>query len=205
MQGGGAADWLALFVMWAVMMIVMMLPSAAPVIRTVLLDYRRRGGPQARAKAGLFGAGYLIAWTGFSALAATAQVALRRAALLNAEMTSRSVALTGTILVVAGAYQWLPVKKACLSHCRSPLDFLMRHWRAGKRGAFAMGLSHGLFCVGCCGALMALLFVVGVMNFLWIAALAAFVLIEKRVPRSVPLGRIAGVLLIVWGTYEVLA
>src|SRR5579859_772217 len=110
MQGAGASDWFALFVMWTVMMAVMMVPSAAPVIRIVLADYRRRGGPLARVCAGLFGTGYLCAWTGFSALAATAQVALRRAALLSPGMASRSVALTGTILVVAGIYQWLPVK-----------------------------------------------------------------------------------------------
>jgi predicted metal-binding membrane protein len=205
MQGAGAPDWLALFVMWAVMMVLMMLPSAAPVIRIVLADYRRRGGPGARVCAGLFGAGYLFAWTGFSALAATAQVGLRRAALLSPEMTSRSVALTGAILVAAGIYQWLPVKSACLEHCQSPLDFLMRHWQEGMGGAFAMGLRHGLFCVGCCGALMAVLFVVGVMNYLWIAALAAFVLLEKLAPRRLPLGRIAGLLLILWGTYEVFA
>lgn len=205
MQGAGAAGWLALFVMWTVMMTGMMLPSAAPVIRLVLASYRRRGGPGARACAGLFGTGYLLAWTGFSALAATAQVALRRAALLSGEMTSRSVVLTGTILVVAGLYQWLPVRQACLDHCRSPIDFLMLHWREGKPGALAMGLHHGLYCVGCCWALMALLFAFGVMNVLWIAALAAFVLIERRAPRSIPLGRIAGLLLILWGTYEVLA
>lgn len=205
MQGVGALDWLALFAMWTVMMVAMMLPSAAPVILIVLKAYRARGGPGARAVAGLFVGGYLLAWTCFSALAATAQVALRRAALLNADMASHSTALVAAILVLVGAYQWLPIKTACLSHCRSPLDFLMRHWREGPGGAINMGARHGLYCVGCCGALMALLFVVGVMNYMWIAALAAFALLEKLAPRRLPLGRIAGLLLILWGTYEVFA
>jgi predicted metal-binding membrane protein len=199
------ADWLALFVMWTIMMAGMMLPSAAPVILLVLAGYRRRGGRHARASAGAFVTGYLVAWTSFSAVAATAQVVLHRAALLSAEMTSRSAVLAGAILIAAGIYQWLPIKKACLSHCQSPLEFLTRHWREGFAGAFTMGLRHGMFCIGCCWAMMALLFVVGVMNVWWIAALAAFVLIEKLAPREFPVGRAAGFILILWGTYEVLA
>ena len=204
MGGTGAAGWLALFLMWAVMMIVMMLPSAAPVIRLVLKGYRAQGGPHARASAGVFVSGYLLAWAGFSVLAASSQTLLRRAALLSASMTIHSAAAAGTILVMAGVYQWLPVKQRCLSHCRSPLDVLMRHFRDGLGGALGMGLHHGLYCVGCCWALMALLFVGGVMNFLWIAALAAFVVVEK-LARTAWIGRVAGILLILWGTYEVLA
>jgi predicted metal-binding membrane protein len=96
----------------------------------------------------------------------------------------------------------LPIKNACLAHCRSPLSFLTEHWREGPAGALRMGLLHGLFCVGCCWALMALLFVAGVMNLLWVAAIAVFVLLEKLWRQGLLVGRIAGVLLIAWGTYQ---
>ena len=196
------ADWLALFVMWSVMMIAMMLPSAAPVILIVLKVYRRRGDGRARTSAATFVIGYLLAWTSFSGVAAGAQVALHRASLLTDAMATRSTVVAGVILLAAGAYQWLPVKQACLSHCQSPLGFLTSHWREGSHGALLMGLEHGSFCIGCCWALMALLFAVGVMNLLWVAAIAAFVLLEKVTPQRVPIGRAAGALLMVWGVFE---
>ncbi len=198
----GAGDWFALFVMWAVMMVGMMLPSAAPVILLVLGAYRRRGDRRARTSAGSFVAGYVVAWTAFSAVAATAQVALHRAALLTVEMNSRSALLAGGILAVAGVYQWLPLKRACLTHCQSPLGFLGAYWREGSRGALLMGLRHGAFCVGCCWALMALLFVLGVMNLLWVAVIAAFVLLERLARQGALVGRAAGVLLILWAVFE---
>ena len=198
----GTSDWFALFVMWAVMMVGMMLPSAAPVILMVLGAYRRRGDRRARVSAGAFVTGYVLAWTTFSALSAGAQVALHRAALLNADMTSRSTLLAGAVLLGAGVYQWLPIKQACLTHCQSPLGFLATHWREGAPGALTMGLRHGVFCVGCCWALMALLFVVGVMNLLWVAAIAAFVFLEKLAPQGPHVGRAAGVLLILWSLFE---
>jgi predicted metal-binding membrane protein len=197
-----ATDWLELFVMWAIMMVAMMLPSAAPVILIVLAAYRRRGDRGARVSAGMFVTGYMLAWTTFSALAASAQVGLHRTALLSADMTSRSTLLAGTMLLVAGIYQWLPIKTACLTHCQSPLGFLAAYWRDGAHGALTMGLRHGAFCIGCCWALMALLFVVGVMNLLWVAGIAAFVLLEKLVPQRLPIGRAAGALLILWGLFE---
>lgn len=202
MRAWGAGDWLALFVMWAVMMVGMMVPSAAPVILLALGVFRRRGDGRARVSAGAFVAGYLLAWTTFSVLAAGAQLALHQAALVSVDMTSRSTLLAGAILLVAGVYQWLPIKKACLSHCQSPLGFLSMHWREGTAGALGLGLRHGAFCIGCCWALMTLLFVVGVMNVLWVAALAAFVLLEKLATRGALVGRATGLLLILWALFE---
>jgi predicted metal-binding membrane protein len=187
--------------MWSVMMVGMMLPSAAPVILLVVGAYRRRGGRGAQLCTIAFTVGYLAAWTGFSAAAALAQTALHAAALLSGAMASKSAVLAGGIFVVAGAYQWAPWKYACLSHCRSPLHFLSQEWREGALGAFRMGLRHGVFCVGCCWALMVILFAAGVMNLLWVAAIAAFVLVEKLLPGGPLVGRATGALLIAWGTY----
>lgn len=191
----------ALFVMWAVMMVGMMLPSAAPLILLILGVYRRRDDPHTRVSGVIFVSGYLLAWTIFSMVAASAQVALHRAALLSPNMAARSGALTAAILIITGVYQWLPMKNACLSHCRSPLSFLSQHWQEGLFGAVRMGFLHGIFCVGCCWALMALLFVAGVMNLLWVAAIAAFVLVEKLSRQGLLLGRVAGILLILWGSF----
>jgi len=191
----------ALFVMWAVMMVGMMLPSAAPLILLILGVYRRRDDRHTRLNSILFVGGYLLAWTIFSLAAASGQIALHRAAMLSADMAAQSGAFTAIILIITGVYQWLPMKNACLSHCRSPLSFLSHHWREGLIGAVRMGFLHGMFCVGCCWALMALLFVAGVMNLLWVAAIAAFVLVEKLSRQGLLLGRVAGVLLIFWGTY----
>lgn len=201
MGAWGVADFVALFLMWAVMMAGMMLPSAAPVILLVLAVYRRRGDQQARVSAAAFIGGYLFAWTTFGAMASATQLGLHQAALLTPDMASGSAMMGGAILSIAGLYQWLPIKNTCLTHCRSPLGFLSRHWREGAAGGFVMGVRHGLFCVGCCWALMALLFVVGVMNLLWVAAIAAFVLVEKLTPQGLRVGRLAGGLLIIWGAY----
>lgn len=194
-------DTIALFLMWAVMMAGMMLPSAAPIILMVVRVYRRRGGRRARISTGAFAGGYLVAWTAFSAIAALAQAALHAAALMSSAMASQSVKLAGGFFLLAGLYQWAPFKNTCLSHCRSPLRYLAEEWREGIAGAFLMGLRHGLFCVGCCWALMSLLFAAGVMNLLWVAALAAFVLMEKVLPRGLLVGRATGALLISWGAY----
>jgi predicted metal-binding membrane protein len=194
-------ELLPLFVMWAVMMVGMMLPSAAPLILLILSVYRRRDDHHTRLNSVLFLGGYLLLWAIFSLAAASGQVALLRAALLSPQMVATSGLLTAAILIVVGVYQWLPMKNACLAHCRSPLSFLTEHWREGRFGAVRMGFIHGLFCVGCCWALMALLFVAGVMNLLWVAAITAFVLVEKLSRKGLLLGRIAGVLLIAWGSY----
>ncbi len=200
----GFADVGTLFLMWAVMMAGMMLPSAAPVILLVLATFRRRGGRQARMSAAAFTSGYLATWTGFSAIAALVQAGLHAAALLSPEMAARSAALAGGIFVLAGLYQLAPLKNACLSHCRSPLHVLATEWREGTAGAFRMGFRHGLFCVGCCWALMTLLFAAGVMNVLWVAAIAAFVLIEKLLPYGMQVARVSGALLLAWGAYLII-
>lgn len=202
MRTWSMADVVALFVMWVVMMAAMMLPSAAPVILLVLGAYRRRGNRWARVSAGAFVGGYLLAWGTFSVLAAAAQAGLHNAGLLNDGMASGSTVMAGAILLGAGVYQWLPIKAACLAHCQSPLGFLAAHWREGARGALGMGLRHGVFCIGCCWALMALLFAVGVMNLVWVAGIAAFVLVEKLVPPRVPVRPAAGILLSGWGLFE---
>jgi predicted metal-binding membrane protein len=173
-----------LLLMWSVIMAGMMLPSSAPVMLLVVGVYRRRGGRAARFSTLLFGAGYLAAWTSFSALAALTQAVLHSLALVSSAMAAQSATLAGALFVAAGIYQWLPLKNACLSYCRSPLRYLSDEWREGLAGAFLMGFRHGLFCVGCCWALMALLFAAGVMNLLWVAAIASFVLIEKLLPRA---------------------
>src|SRR5271169_189677 len=184
------------FAMWVVMMIGMMTPSVAPMI----LIYARVGRQAASegkpfAASGWFAAGYLLAWTAFSLAATTMQWALERAALLTPMMGSASNILGAVVLILAGLYQWTPLKEACLSYCRSPLTFVMRHggFRAEPAGAVALGFRHGLYCIGCCWALMALLFVGGVMNLSWIAALAILVLLEKVLPFGRLVARLAGI------------
>jgi predicted metal-binding membrane protein len=198
----GITEWLDLFVMWAVMMIGMMLPSAAPMMLLVLGMYRRRDDSHARLASLAFIGGYVVVWTAFSAAAAALQVELHRTAVLAADMRFKSAVLSSVVLIVAGIYQWLPVKNVCLAHCQSPLGFLSQHWREGIHGGLMLGVWHGVFCVGCCGLLMALLFVLGVMNLLWIAALAALVLVEKVARRGAIIGRIAGVAAAGWGAYS---
>ena len=201
LRAWGAADWLALFVMWAVMMVGMMLPSAAPVIMLVLGAYRLRRDARARLAALAFMGGYLLVWTTFSAAAALGQLSLHRAALLSDDMRVGSAALSGVILLIVGVYQLLPLKNRCLVHCQAPLAFLTQKWRPGVAGGLEMGLRHGAHCVGCCWLVMALLFVLGVMNLVWIAALAAFILLEKLGPGGTVAGRAAGVVAAGWGVY----
>ena len=200
-----AADWVALFAMWIVMMVGMMLPSASPVILLVLGAYRLRGDSQARLAAMAFMGGYLLVWTAFSAAASLGQLALHRAALLSEDMRLHSTVLSGAILLAAGIYQWLPFKNRCLVSCQAPLAFLTRHWRSGVSGGLRMGMRHGALCVGCCWLLMTLLFVLGVMNLVWVALLAAFVLLEKLAPGGTVAGRVAGVAAAGWGAYLIVA
>jgi predicted metal-binding membrane protein len=202
MQAWPPVELLLLFLMWATMMVAMMLPSAAPTILLVASVLRRRREHASPAPpTAVFVAGYLLVWTGFSGAAALAQWGLHQAALLSPAMASTSPVLDGILLLVAGVYQWLPVKAGCLHHCRSPLGFLGSHWREGSRGALVMGMRHGLHCLGCCWALMTLLFVAGVMNLLWVAAIAALVLVEKVVPAGPWVGRVAGLTLAGWGLW----
>lgn len=189
-------------VMWWVMMIGMMVPSATPMVLLFGGVQRRQLADEAPAlRVAVFVLGYLVVWGVFSFAAAGAQTALTARALLAPMQLSLSASLGATLVALAGIYQLTPLKNACLSHCRSPADFLSRHWRRGTAGAFRMGLEHGAYCVGCCWLLMALLFVVGVMNLLWVAAIAAFVLIEKLIPRGVLVARASGVALLAFAAY----
>jgi predicted metal-binding membrane protein len=186
--------------MWAVMMTAMMLPSAAPMILLYsTLANRRKPKSNPAAGAGVFGLGYIVIWSAFSLAAVTLQYGLDQAQLLSPVMSVTNRLVAGAVLIAAGVYQWTPLKQACLRRCRSPLEFLATEWREGRVGALKMGLRHGTYCLGCCWMLMLLLFVGGIMNVAWIAAVAAFVLIEKVSPSGHWIGRITGVLLLLWG------
>jgi predicted metal-binding membrane protein len=179
--------------MWWVMMVAMMVPAAAP---TVLLYARSAEQPQS----GAFLAGYLLCWLGFSIAAVALHLALEASGHLAAmEMVLSSKWLAGGVLIAAGLYQFTPLKGACLAHCRSPAHWLSRNYRPGAVGALRMGLSHGAYCLGCCWMLMLLLFVVGVMNLAWIAALTLLVASEKLLPRGQWIARAGGAAFILWG------
>ncbi|MBI4558522.1 MAG: DUF2182 domain-containing protein [Candidatus Hydrogenedentes bacterium] len=194
------SDALMMFLMWTVMMIGMMIPTASPMVLVFAAHSRRqREQQQPYVPAGVFLSGYLLVWTGFSLIATVLQWALHQAALLSMMLESTSPVLGATILIAAGVFQLTPLKHACLRHCRSPLAFFMGRWRPGAVGAVRMGLEHGLYCLGCCWILMALLFVGGVMNLLWIATITVFVLIEKAAPGGTIVGRVCGVCLILAG------
>jgi predicted metal-binding membrane protein len=199
-QQWGLTAVLLLFVMWAVMMVAMMVPSAAPMVLAFLgVNRRRQSAGRQFVPVGIFVAGYLAVWTAYSAVATLAQWGLHKAALLSPAMAATSPFLSGGLLIAAGIFQWTPLKHMCLKGCRSPLSFLMSEWRDGRAGAFIMGLRHGSYCVGCCWVLMALLFVAGVMNLLWVAVIALFVMAEKSLPRGELLGHVTGVALVAAG------
>jgi predicted metal-binding membrane protein len=188
-----AGDAIAAFLMWAVMMMAMMLPAAAPMIAMVAtVNRRRRERDEPFTSTAVFVTGYLFVWAGFSALATAAQGGLHALAWLTPMMENANPALAGILLIAAGLYQWTPLKQACLARCRSPLGFLMSEWRDGTLGALIMGARHGLFCVGCCWALMTLLFAVSVMNLLWVAALVALVIGERLFRHGDGVRRLAG-------------
>jgi len=200
MNPWSGADLLALFAMWAVMMVAMMIPSASPMILTFAgVNRTRRVQSLSYVPTGAFVLGNLAAWTGFSLLATVAQEVLHSAALVSSMGVSTSSILGGILLAATGIFQWTPFKNACLRHCRSPLGFILTEWREGTWGAFQMGLRHGAYCIGCCWLLMALLFVAGVMNLWWVAAIAVFVLIEKVTAAGPWIAHATGVLLMLWG------
>jgi predicted metal-binding membrane protein len=190
-----AIEFAFVFAMWAVMMVGMMAPSAAPMI-LMYARVGRQGKVESKpfAATGWFAAGYVLAWIGFSLAATLVQWAIERAALLDSRMASASNVLGGIVLVAAGVYQWTPLKDVCLAQCRTPFHFLMRHggFRGDLPGCLRLGLRHGMYCVGCCWVLMALLFVGGVMNVLWIALLALLILLEKITPFGWWVARAAG-------------
>jgi predicted metal-binding membrane protein len=180
----------------------MMLPSAAP---TILLFARAaRTGPSARrpvARTYAFLSGYVAVWTGFSLAATGLQSLLAQWAFVSPMMEITNRRLGAGVLMLAGPNQWTPVKRVCLTHCRGPLQWLTRHWRSGLVGAWRMGMEHGVFCLGCCWAVMLLLFVGGVMNLRWIAAITAFVLLEKLAPQGPRVARVAAAIMIAAGAW----
>lgn len=200
----GLTEAAAMFVMWSVMMVAMMLPSATPMI---LLHDKVNRSRQAQGKAQqssvLFVIGYLLVWVGFSALATLLNGGLHASGLLTSMAGRVTPLLAGITLLAAGAYQWSSLKYACLNHCRSPVGFLMAHWHEGPRGTIRMGIHHGIYCVGCCWLLMALLFVLGVMNILWIAVLSVIVLCEKVAPNGRLVSRVTGVVFVGWGGWVI--
>ena len=182
-----------LLAMWWIMMIAMMLPSAAPIILlTAALNRRSMSDHPPYGTTAFFTIGYLLAWFLFSLVAVAGQLVLESNGLLSFKMQSNSTYLTAGLLLAAGVWQFSPIKHACLRHCRSPVEFITRHRRPGNWGALVMGLHHGIYCLGCCWFLMALLFVGGVMNLFWIAGLALFVLIEKLSASGVWFSRVTG-------------
>ena len=200
----GGVQWALMIAMWWIMMIAMMTPSAAPAILIYARVHRHAlAGGQVQNKlapTGAFAAGYLLAWLGFSAAAAALHWILEYTGLVSAMMMgSNSRTFSAAVLITAGLYQLSPLKNVCLSFCRAPASFLSRHWRPHRLGALRLGALHGAHCVGCCWMLMVLLFVGGVMNVIWIAALAMLVLAEKVLPAGPWVGRVAGIALIAWG------
>lgn len=198
----GCTDLPVLLLMWSVMMIGMMTPSAAPMILLYARVARQAAAKgQPFAATSWFASGYLLAWIGFSLLASVAQIWLQRQALLTPAMDSSNRLFSGFLMLAAGLFQWGPLKDACLSECRMPLRFIQRHggFRREAGHSLRLGFVHGSYCVGCCWALMALLFVGGVMNMLWIAGLSILVLLEKMMPLGRALARVIGVALFLGG------
>ena len=194
-----AANLLAILSMWAVMMAAMMLPSALP---TVLLFARVCEGAGERPRLWSFVTAYVLVWLGFSVAATGAQWVLQNAGWVDPMAVSTSAGLSGSLLVIAGVYQFSPLKRLCLAHCRTPIGFLLGEWRAGMAGALMMGLRHGLFCLACCWTFMALLFVGGAMNLAWVAALSIAVAIEKLAPHGEKVASAIGMGLIAAGALQ---
>ena len=212
MEMGGAPDWntryvVLVFLMWWIMMIAMMAPSATPAI-LLFAALKRQGTDQDRVPvlAGAFLSGYLLIWACFSLAATGLQWGLQSLDVIApVMMTLKHPAFTAGFLIAAGAYQLSPLKEVCLDHCRSPAQFLAEHRKPGVPGALRMGAHHGIFCLGCCWALMLLLFVGGVMNLYWILGIACLVAIEKLAPRARFVSRLSGLGMIGLGTYLAIA
>jgi len=197
-----AGDFVLNIAIWWAMMPGMMLPSAAPMIlifATINQNKRRRGQPFVPTM--LFTSGYLVAWGLFGVFATLADWGFERAALIAPGTGRLNPMLGGVVVIVAGIYQLTPFKSVCLTHCRSPFDFILNHWRDGAPGAMRMGFEHGLFCLGCCWFLMALLFAAGIMSLLWMAALTVFVFVEKLFPAGQWIARASGVAMLGFGIY----
>lgn len=202
----GASVWTGqyaaiVFFMWWIMMLGMMLPSATPILllfARMMRKEREKGAPYV--STGVFALGYVVMWAAFSVVATAAQWGLQLTGLVSKMMVGTSTVFGAALLIAAGFWQLTPLKQACLKHCRSPVGFLSSHWRSGRAGALTMGLAHGVYCLGCCWFLMALLFYGGVMSLYWIIGLALYVLLEKLLPAKARISALTGVALIAWGT-----
>ncbi len=201
----GAADFALNFLFWWAMMPGMMLPSAAPMIMMfAAINRKKRGRAEPYVPTAVFTAGYLGAWGVFGAAATLADWGLERAALISPATGALGPLLAAVVLAAAGLYQLTPLKTACLAHCRSPLDFVLNHWYDGPAGALRMGFEHGLYCLGCCWFLMALMFAAGIMSLVWMAVIAAFVLIEKLFPAGQWIARAGGLAMLAAVLYLIL-
>ena len=195
-----AVDFALLFLMWLVMMIAMMTPAVAPLILIFAMANRqRRQQNRPFVKTAYLITGYFLVWAAFSVVATSLQWLLQQISLLNPEMKTTNRILGSVILITTGIFQFTPLKHTCLQNCRTPLEFIHRHWREGKKGALIMGIQNGFYCLGCCGMLMVLLFVAGIMNLLWVAIIALFVLVEKISSQIKWISYVAGLVLIICG------
>ena len=197
-----SSELYSMLVMWVIMMVGMMLPSATPMILIYTRAVQKKdGAADAKMLSGIFITGYLLIWAFFSVIATLLQAGLQDLNLISTMLESNSHTLAGTLFIMAGLYQITPLKRACLNGCRSPLNFILNSWRSGPKGGLLMGLEHGLLCLGCCWMIMLLLFAVGVMNLFWVALLAVLVLIEKAFPRGEWTARVGGISMLCAGVY----
>jgi predicted metal-binding membrane protein len=203
-HGWSAGDLLLTYLMWLVMMIAMMTPAVAPTILLIATVERRRGQWRPNRRAGLALLGYFTVWGGACILATLLQYGLHEAGIIYGAMSPLRAQMAGAALILVGIFELTPAKAACLRLCRSPVETVARYWRPEPGGSLQVGLRHGLYCLGCCWALMLILFVTGVMNLLWIAILSALVLAEKLLPQGRLVGRLAGAAILAWGAFLLL-
>ena len=202
MSPWASSELYSMLVMWIIMMIGMMLPSATPLILVYSLAVQKKNSAtDAKILSGIFIAGYLVVWALFSVAATLLQAGLQDFNLISSMLESNSDVLASALFILAGRYQVSPLKRACLNGCRSPLNFILNGWKDGRKGGLLMGLEHGLLCVGCCWMMMLLLFAIGVMNLFWVASLAIMVLIEKAFPRGEWAARLGGISMLCTGVY----
>ena len=188
------------FIMWLIMMIAMMIPSAIPAISLYESMVKKNAEREIFLPAvWIFVVGYILIWAAFSLIITFVQALFLSLDWINMMLVSKNLFLTSTILIFTGIYQWLPIKSICLDKCRTPLNFFLGNWRKGNSGALIMGIEHGTFCLGCCWALMLLLFLAGVMNLIWVALITVFVFIEKVFPKGNIIGKLAGIVMIIAG------
>jgi len=188
------------FIMWLIMMIAMMIPSAIPAISLYESMVNKNAEREIFLPAvWIFVMGYILIWAAFSLIITFVQALFLSLDWINMMLVSKNLFLTSTILIFTGIYQWLPIKSICLDKCRTPLNFFLGNWRKGNSGALIMGIEHGTFCLGCCWALMLLLFLAGVMNLIWVALITVFVFIEKVFPKGNIIGKLAGIVMIIAG------